>query len=60
MKSSNGILLGFSELLRKFYAVEVYSEAAKMFRRVYINTYGGQMIPWKFVSLFSKESLMIV
>ena len=38
---TNPVLLGFSELFRKFYAVEVYSEVAKMFRRVYNHTYGG-------------------
>ena len=37
----NGVLLGFSELFREFYAAEVYSEVAKMFRRVYTHTYGG-------------------
>ena len=30
-KSSNGVLLGFSELFRKFYATEVYSEVASLY-----------------------------
>ena len=41
-KNSNGVLLlGFSELFRKCYVAEEYSEVAKMFRRVYTHTYGG-------------------
>ena len=49
-KSSNGVLLGFSELFRKFYAAEVYSEVVKMFRRVYTPTYGGRKL---FIGSFS-------
>ena len=41
VNTSNVMMTRFSELFRKFYAAEVYSEAAKMFRRVYTHTYGG-------------------
>ena len=37
-KSFNGILLGFSELFRKFDATEVYSEVAKKCSEVLILT----------------------
>ena len=40
--SSNSVLLGFSELLRKFYTAEVYSEAAKMLRRVLLTLVEGE------------------
>ena len=38
--SSDGILLGFSKLIRKFNTAEEYTEVDKMFRRVY---YLGQI-----------------
>ena len=41
-KSSNGVPLGFSELFRKFYAAEMYSEVAKMFKGVYTYTLEGK------------------
>ena len=37
---SNGVLLGFSELFRKFYTAEDYTEVAKMLS-VYTHTYNG-------------------
>ena len=41
MKSSNnGILFEFTELFRKFYVSEEYSEVAKIFRIVCTPTYG--------------------
>ena len=44
--------LGFSELFRKFYTTEVYSEVAQSSRRVYTHTYGkAKMIPSKFFFL---------
>ena len=57
MKSSNGILLGFSEL---YCAAEVYFEVAKMFRRVYIHTYKRvKIIPWKFFFLAVRLELSL-
>ena len=40
-KSSNGILLGFSEVFRKFYAIELYFKVAKLFGRIYSHTLEG-------------------
>ena len=47
VKSSNGVLLGFSELFRRFYAEEVYSEAAKKNQKsLYSHLWMAKMISW--------------
>ena len=48
-KRSNGVVLAFSELFRKFYAVEEYSEVAKMLSRVHTRTYGGKIFLGSFL-----------
>ena len=48
--------------VKEIYAAEEYSQKAKMFKRVYTNTYRGQrakMIPWQFFSLAVRLELFL-
>ena len=60
----NGILLGFSELFRKFYAAEEYSEVVKMFRRFILALVEGQndslelFLPGRALGTFLEDILL--